>query len=119
MRASETTTPPAIGVAPPESPVPAPRATNGTPLSGARAQHGLDVLGRAGQDDELGHRAVSREPVALVDAELLRLREDVLRAQRRAQLVDECGGQAHVAEPSSARSGRRRGRGPAGSRARG
>ena len=31
MRASEMTTPPAIGVAPPESPVPAPRATNGTP----------------------------------------------------------------------------------------
>ena len=30
MRASETTTPPAMGVAPPESPVPAPRATNGT-----------------------------------------------------------------------------------------
>ena len=28
--ASQTTTPPAIGVAPPESPVPAPRATNGT-----------------------------------------------------------------------------------------
>ncbi len=32
-RASEMTTPPTTGSAPPESPVPAPRATNGTPWS--------------------------------------------------------------------------------------
>ena len=31
MRASEITTPPSTGSAPPERPVPAPRATNGTP----------------------------------------------------------------------------------------
>ena len=35
MRASEITTPPAMGVAPPESPVPAPRATNGSTITNA------------------------------------------------------------------------------------
>ena len=33
IRASEITTPSATGSAPPERPVPAPRATNGTPCS--------------------------------------------------------------------------------------
>ena len=50
-------------------------------LAVAGAEHGLHVLRRAGQDDELGHRAMPGEPVALVDAELLRLGDDVLRAR--------------------------------------
>ena len=98
MRASETTTPPATGVAPPESPVPAPRATKGTPLAVAGAEDGLHVLGRVRQDDELRHRAVPRQAVALVDTELLGLRDDVLVAEARPQLVDEGGRQAHAVE---------------------
>ena len=51
-------------------------------LAVAGAEHGLHVLGRAGEDDELGNRAVPGQPVALVDAELLRLGDDVLGAER-------------------------------------
>ena len=47
-----------------------------------RAKHRLDVLGRSGKDDELGDGAVPGEPVALVDAELLRLGDDVGGAER-------------------------------------
>ena len=89
MRASETTTPPATGVAPPDRPVPAPRATNGHALAMARAQDDLNVLGRTGKDDELGDRPVPGQPVALVDAELLGLRDDVLCPERCLQLGDE------------------------------
>ncbi len=46
------------------------------------AKHRLDVLGRSGQDDELGDGAVPGQPVALVDAELLRLGDDVRGAER-------------------------------------
>ena len=97
MRASETTTPPANGVAPPERPVPAPRATNGTPLAVARAEHGLHLLGRAGEDDELGDGAVAGQPVALVRPELLGLRDDVLRAERTLSSGDEVGRERHAA----------------------
>ena len=48
-----------------------------------RAKHRLDVLGRSGKNDELGDGAVPGEPVALVDAELLRLGDDVGGAERR------------------------------------
>ena len=67
-----------------------------------RAKHGLHVLGRAGKDDELGDGAVPGEPVALVDAELLRLGDDVRGAERRPQLGDEGGGQAHAIESRAA-----------------
>ena len=43
------------------------------------------------------------QPVALVDAELLRLGDDVLCAERRPQLGDEGGGQAHTVESRAAR----------------
>ena len=52
---ARSTTPSATGSAPPESPVPAPRATNGTPCSWQSAHDRLHLLRRAGQDDELGH----------------------------------------------------------------
>ena len=46
IRAREMTTPSATGSAPPESPVPAPRATNGTPCGVAQPHDGLHLLGR-------------------------------------------------------------------------
>ena len=55
----------------------------------ARADDRLHLLGRRGQCDELGDRAVPGQPVALVDAELLELRDDVLAPERAPQLLDE------------------------------
>ena len=61
-------------------------------LAVARAEDGLHLLRRAGQDDELGNRAMPGEAVALVDAELLRLRDDVLVAERaRSSSTREAG----------------------------
>ena len=53
MRVSEISTPSATGSAPPDSPEPAPRATQGTPRAVAGAHHGRHLLGRARQH----HRA--------------------------------------------------------------
>ena len=66
MRASEMTTPPAIGVAPPERPVPAPRATNGTPSRWQARTTACTSSVEAGQHDELRDGAVPGQPVALV-----------------------------------------------------
>jgi len=55
----------------------------------ARAQNGLHLFGRTGEDDELGNRSMPRQPVALVDTELLRLGDDVLCPERCLQLGDE------------------------------
>ena len=86
-----------MGVAPPDRPVPAPRATKGTRVACACPKRGLDILRRARKDDKLRHRAVPGQTVALVDAELLGLGDDMLGAERRLQLGDEGGGQAHTA----------------------
>jgi hypothetical protein len=64
----------------------------------ARSHHSLYVLRRAREDDELGDGSMPGEPVALVHAQLLRLGHDVRVAERRPQLGDEGGGQAHAAE---------------------
>ena len=63
----------------------------------AGAQHRLDVLRRSGKGDELGNGSVARQPVALVDAKLLRLGDDVLAPERAPQLVDEGGREGHAA----------------------
>ena len=55
----------------------------------AGAHDGLHLLGRDGKDDELRNCAVTREPVALVHAELLGLGDHVLVAQRAAELLRE------------------------------
>jgi hypothetical protein len=55
----------------------------------ACADDDLDVLRRAGKHDELRHGSMAREAVALVDPELLGLGDDVLGAERGAQLADE------------------------------
>ena len=63
----------------------------------AGADDGLHVLGRAGQDDELRHGPVPGQPVALVDAELLRLGDDVLGPERAPELGHEVVRQGHAA----------------------
>ena len=72
-RASEMTIPSATGSAPPERPVPAPRATNGIALLVAEPDDRLHLLDAAGQRDERGHHAATRQAVALVRPQLLRL----------------------------------------------
>ena len=83
------TMPSATGSAPPERPVPAPRATNGMPLACADPDDPLHLRGRAGEDDELRHRAPAREPVAVVDAELLGLADHVVGADDGLELGAE------------------------------
>ena len=52
-------------------------------LAGADADDRPHLGGRAGEDDELGRGAPAREPVAVVDAELLGLRDHVVGRRRR------------------------------------
>ena len=89
MRASETTTPPATGVAPPRETGSRTARDERDALAMARAQDDLNLLGRTGQDDELGNRTVPGKPVALVHAELLRLADDVRCPESCLQLGDE------------------------------
>ncbi len=81
--------PSATGTAPPERPVPAPRATNGAPWSRHVAHRRLHLLRRSRQDDRLRDGPVAREAVALVRPELRRLRDDGLGAERALQVGDE------------------------------
>ena len=64
---------------------PGPRAArherNAFPATGAH--DGLHLLGGGGKDDELGDRSMPGQPVALVDAELLRLGDHLLRLRAR------------------------------------
>ena len=76
-RASETTIPSATGSAPPERPVPAPRATNGIALLVADPDDRLHLLDAAGKRDERRHDAGARQAVALVRPQLLRLADRV------------------------------------------
>ena len=89
MRARPITMPSATGTAPPERPVPAPRATNGAPWVAAHPHRGLHLLGRARQDDRVRHRPVAREAVALVHPKLRGLRDDGVRAERALEIGDE------------------------------
>ena len=60
MRASEMTIPSATGSAPPESPVPAPRATNGIAASLQMRTTACTSAVVAGQRDERGDRRAGR-----------------------------------------------------------
>jgi hypothetical protein len=75
-------------------------------VSRTGADDRLHLLGRARQRYELGDRAVPGQAVALVDAQLLRLREDVLRAHDAAKLGREGTRERHRGESSEARSPR-------------
>ena len=64
MRSSETTIAFASAFAPPERPVPAPRATTLSPSVGGESHGGCDVIGRLRQDD--GERTVVLGPLRVV-----------------------------------------------------
>ena len=89
MRARPMTMPSAIGTAPPESPVPAPRATNGLLALMTYPHRRLHLGGRLRQDDRLRHGAVAGEAVALVRPHLRRLRDDRIGADRALEFGDE------------------------------
>ena len=86
IRASEMTIPSATGSAPPESPVPAPRATNGMPSRLQSFDDRLHLGGRRGQRDELGNDPPAGQAVALVRPQLLRLADD---GDGGGELLDE------------------------------
>ena len=75
--------PSATGSAPPESPVPAPRATNGTPAACAGPDDRLHLSGVPAAR-RAPARPVPGEPVALVRAQLLRLVDHGVRESRWA-----------------------------------
>ena len=81
-------TPSACGSAPPESPVPEPRATNGMPRVDAGADRRGHLFGRLGQHDESGDDAVVHEAVAVVGPQLGGVRDDAAGGQERPQLGD-------------------------------
>ena len=87
--ASESSTPSAMGRAPPESPVPAPRATTGTPSSPQVAQHVPHLLLVLGQRHHAGQLAVCREPVALVGPRILRVEQHACLGQGPPQAADD------------------------------
>ena len=102
MRASEMTIPSATGSAPPESPVPAPRATNGMPASLQMRTTACTSAGRRGQRDERRDDAAAREPVALVGAKLLGLANHV---GRRGEPLDAARAPGPSPQPNIRRIG--------------
>ena len=90
--------PSATGSAPPERPVPAPRATNGIAVRGAGAHDRLHLLGRLGQADEPGDHPPPRQPVALVRAQLLVLGEHGALRQRRCDGLGERPREPHACQ---------------------
>src|SRR3954464_10359800 len=85
IRESPMTTQPGTGSAPPESPVPDPRATMASPASRATLTHApprqlappRQFLGVPRQHHQPGRDAKAGEPVGLVGAELFRLADGV------------------------------------------
>ena len=106
IRASEMTTPSATGKAPPERPVPAPRATNGSPSRAhSRTTPALRRSSPA-STTSAGSRPPAGEPVAVVHAQLLGLRDHVLvRRATARELGDDVGRQGHPRESTASRSG--------------
>ena len=94
MREVATTTPPQRAMAPPLSPVPAPRATTGTPCFSADWTTHLH-LGRAvGEHHGVGQGAVHRA-VVLVEQQVVGVREDPGIADDAPQVGQQggrCGG---------------------------
>ena len=82
IREVTISTPSACGSAPPDSPVPEPRATNGTPAS-AQARTVAATLARSSRAarTSAGHDLVVGQPVALVRAQLLPVGDHLLRAE--------------------------------------
>ena len=99
-RARLMTTPPGTGSAPPERPVPWPRATNGTPLARADPHDRLHLGRRRRQHDERRRLAQVRQRVALVGQQLHRLAQHARSAPQIAtQFVEEPFGHLAVSHP--------------------
>ena len=97
-------TPSARGSAPPDSPVPEPRATNGTPACVAGPDDRLHARRVLGQHGERRGHLVLRQPVALVGAQPRVVVDDRVRSPSFARSV----------RASSAMTGLRSGRGWSG-----
>ena len=96
IRASEITIPSATGKAPPESPVPAPRATNGMPSRAQIRTTPCTSAVDAGRTTSSGMRAPAGEPVAVVHAELLGLRDHVLGPDDRSPARPRTAGERGI-----------------------
>ncbi len=83
--AIDSSTPSPGGSAPPESPVPAPRGTTGTPSAWQVRRTRCTCSVGLGQRDHHRHFAVGREPVALVGPRVLFLPEHGTLGQEGAQ----------------------------------
>ena len=95
MRVVTMTTPPSQGIAPPERPVPAPRAVTGTPWLPRDANGGGDTLGGLGEHDGFRQAALDGG-VVLVDEEVLGRRQYPTPADCGLEFANQgtCGGHA-------------------------
>ena len=91
IRLSEIRIPSATGVAPPDSPEPAPRATHGTPARWQARTTACTSSVEPGSTAADGRHRVLEQAVGLVGAQLVLVGYDVLGADRGAQLRDQRG----------------------------
>jgi len=87
IRAKLITTPSDTGSAPPDRPVPAPRATNGTPGLGAGRHHERKLLGGLRQRHERRDHPVAGDGVALEGAESGQVSDDPVGSELPDDLV--------------------------------
>ena len=100
---TSSTPPPCCGVAPPASPVPAPRGVTGTPCACAQRTSAATSSVERGSTTTSGSAALERERVGLVgEARGLAVEHAVL-AQQGAQLGEGVGGPVHARQGSTAR----------------
>ena len=92
------TIPSATGSAPPDSPVPAPRATNGMRVAGAGPHDRLHLTCRLRKADEPRDHPPPGQPVAFVRPQLLWLREHGVRRQCRLDRLVERTRESHACQ---------------------
>ena len=88
-RESTTSTPSSSGSAPPDRPLPEPRATHGTPASWQARTTAATSSPVPGSTAARGHGRVLQQPVGLVGAKRVVLGDDVLVAADAPQLLDQ------------------------------
>ena len=96
IRERPITIPSATGTAPPDRPVPAPRATNGTPEPRAGAHGGGHLRRRGRQHDRQRDRPVAGQAVRLIRAKRGGRRDQVLGPDRTRKIRQE----AHPRKPT-------------------
>ena len=84
-------TPSATGSAPPESPVPEPRATHGTSASKAGGDDLANLFGGAGEHRRDRHLAVVQQPVGAIGRELVLVSQHELATADLLQAGDQRG----------------------------